>query len=64
MDIQRAVFAIVRPGGGQFGGGGRGGMMGGGQMAEPGTYAVKLAIGDKTYTGKVAVRLDPMLTTK
>jgi hypothetical protein len=63
MEIQRAVFAIVRPGGGQFGGGGmRGGM--GGQIAEPGTYAIKLTVGDKTCTGKVAVRLDPMQTAK
>jgi hypothetical protein len=58
-DIQRTVFSIIRPGG-MFGGGGmRGGM--GGQFAEPGTYAVKLTAGGKTYTGKVTVRLDPML---
>jgi hypothetical protein len=63
MEIQRAVFAIAQPGRGQFGGGGRGGMMGG-QFAEPGTYGIKLTVGDKTYTGKVAVRLDPMLTAK
>jgi photosystem II stability/assembly factor-like uncharacterized protein len=62
-EIMRAVFAIIRPGGGQFGGGGmRGGM--GGQSAEPGTYVIKLTVGDKTYTGKVAVRLDPMLAAK
>jgi hypothetical protein len=66
MEIQRTVFAIAQPGRGQFGGGGggRGGMMGGGQMAEPGTYPVKLTVGDKTYAGKVSVRLDPMLTAK
>ncbi|MGZ5554309.1 MAG: WD40/YVTN/BNR-like repeat-containing protein [Candidatus Aminicenantales bacterium] len=62
-DIQRRVFSIIRPGGGFFGGQGmRGGM--GGQVAEPGTYAVKLTAGGKTLTGKVAVRLDPMLTDK
>ncbi len=63
VDIQRRVFSIIRPGGGFFGGQGmRGGM--GGQVAEPGTYAVKLTAGGKTLTGKVAVRLDPMLTDK
>jgi photosystem II stability/assembly factor-like uncharacterized protein len=62
-EIMRTVFAIIRPGGGQFGGGGmRGGM--GGQNAEPGTYIIKLTVGDKTYTGKVTVRLDPMLAAK
>ena len=62
-DIQRRVFAIIRPGGGFFGGMGmRGGM--GGQVAEPGTYAVKLTAGGKTLTGKIAVRLDPMLPDK
>jgi len=64
QEIQRAVFAVVQPGRGMFGGGGmRGGPMGG-QMAEPGTYAVKLTVGDKTYTGKVVVRLDPIQTAK
>jgi photosystem II stability/assembly factor-like uncharacterized protein len=63
MDIQRAVFAVIRPGMGQFGGGGmRGG--GGGQAAEPGTYAVKLTVGDKSYSGKVSVRLDPIQAAK
>jgi hypothetical protein len=58
-EIQRNVFAVIRPGGGMFGGMGmRGGM--GGQVAEAGTYAVKLTVGGKTYTGKVAVRLDPI----
>jgi len=62
-EIQRSVFAILRPGGGFFGGGGmRGGM--GGQVAEPGTYAVKLTVGGKTFTSKVAVRLDPLLSGK
>jgi hypothetical protein len=62
-DIQRRAFAIIRPGGGFYGGQGmRGGM--GGQVAEPGTYAVKLTAGGKTFTGKVAVRLDPMLSEK
>ncbi len=58
-EIQRNVFAVIRPGGGMFGGMGmRSGM--GGQVAEAGTYAVKLTVGGKTYTGKVAVRLDPI----
>jgi len=62
-EIMRAVFAVIRPGGGQFGGGGmRGGL--GGQAAEPGTYIVKLTVGEKTYTSKVAVRLDPMQAVK
>jgi hypothetical protein len=30
------------------------------QAAEPGTYAVRLTVGGKTYNGKVAVRLDPI----
>jgi hypothetical protein len=46
------------PFGGAMGMGGRG--MGGGQLAEPGTYLVKLTAGGKTYTGKVSVRLDPI----
>jgi hypothetical protein len=59
VEIQRSVLAVIRPGGGMFGGGGmRGGQ--GGQMAEPGGYVVKLTVGGKTYTGKVAVRLDPI----
>jgi photosystem II stability/assembly factor-like uncharacterized protein len=61
QEIQRAVFAVIRPG--MFGGGFRGRMMGG-QVAEPGTYAVKLTVGDKTYTGKVAVRIDPIQAAK
>jgi hypothetical protein len=61
MEIQRAVFAIIQPGRGYFGGGGfRGGM--GGLMAEPGAYAVKLTVNGKTYTGKVTVRQDPMIS--
>ncbi len=60
MDIQRAVYAIIQPGRGYFGGGFRGGM--GGLQAEPGTYAVKLTVNGKDYTGKVAVRRDPMIT--
>ena len=60
-EIQRAVFAVIRPGGFYGGGAGmRGGM--GGMQAEPGTYAVKLTVGGKEYKGKVAVRLDPMQT--
>lgn len=61
-DIQRAIMPIVRPGMGFYGGGMRGGM--GGQPAEPGTYAVKLTAGGKVMTGKVAVRLDPMVGEK
>jgi photosystem II stability/assembly factor-like uncharacterized protein len=61
-EIQRRVFAILRPGFGAFGGGMRFGM--GGQVADAGTYLVKLTVGGKTYTGKVAVRLDPMLEGK
>ncbi len=62
--IQRMVLPLVIRGGfGQMGGGGmRGG--GGGPMAEPGTYAVKLTVNGKTYTGKVAVRLDPIQEAK
>ena len=60
MDIQRRVFAVLRPGGGGFYGGP--GMRGvGGQVAETGTYAVKLTVAGKTLAGKVAVRQDPML---
>jgi len=61
-EIQRTVLSIIRPGGGFYGGGGMRSM--GGQAAEPGTYAVKLTVGGKTYTGKVVVRLDPMQTGK
>ncbi|HPW17655.1 MAG TPA: hypothetical protein PLP83_04660 [Candidatus Aminicenantes bacterium] len=65
MEIQRAVFAVVRPGGGMFAGGaGFRGQMGGGQVAEPGTYAVKLTVGDKSYAGKVTVRLDPIQSAR
>jgi photosystem II stability/assembly factor-like uncharacterized protein len=61
-EVQRRVFAILRPGGGYFGGGMRFGM--GGQLAEAGTYLVKLTVDGKTYTGKTGVRLDPMLEGK
>jgi hypothetical protein len=65
QEIQRSVFPIIRGGGfGMFGGGfgfGGRGAFGGGQMAEPGTYLVKLTVNGKSYTGKVSVRLDPML---
>jgi len=62
-EIQRTVFSIIRGGGGMFAGMSFRGM-GGGQAVGPGTYAVKLTVGGKTYTGKVAVRLDPMQTEK
>jgi photosystem II stability/assembly factor-like uncharacterized protein len=71
QEIQRVVLPIIGRGGvfammaGQRGAGGfvgpRGGFCGG-QIAEPGTYAVKLTVNGKTYTGKVAVRLDPIQT--
>ncbi len=60
MDVQRRVFSILRPGGFYGGGPGMRGM-GGSQVAEAGTYAVKLTVAGKTLTGKVAVRQDPML---
>ncbi len=61
QDIQRQIMSIIR--GGMRFGGGFGGRAGGGQMAEPGTYLVKLTVNGKTYTGKVMVRSDPMLST-
>jgi photosystem II stability/assembly factor-like uncharacterized protein len=61
-EIRMNVFSIIRPGFGMYFGRGMRGM--GGQNAEPGTYAVKLTVGGKTYTGKVTVRLDPMLEGK
>ncbi len=64
MEVRRSVMPIIGGGGGMMFGGGGGGMgFGrgmGGQAAEPGTYAVKLTVGGKTYTGKVSVRLDPI----
>jgi photosystem II stability/assembly factor-like uncharacterized protein len=60
-EIQRNVFSIIRPGFGMYFGRMRGM---GGQNAEPGTYAVKLTLGGKTYTTTVAVRADPMLAGK
>ena len=44
--------------------GGGGMRRGGGVNAEPGIYVVKLTVGGKTYTGKVAVRLDPIADGK
>ena len=61
-EIQRTVFGLLGRGGMFAGSGLRGGT--GGQVAEPGTYAVKLTAGGKTAAGKVAVRLDPMLAGK
>ena len=61
VEIQRSVMPIIRAGGGFFGGGGgMGGRGMGGQMAEAGTYVVKLTVGGKTYAGKVSVKLDPI----
>jgi photosystem II stability/assembly factor-like uncharacterized protein len=64
QEIQRSVLPIMRGGGfGMFGGFGFGGRgpFGGGLTAEPGTYLVTLTVNGKSYTGKVSVRLDPML---
>ncbi|MDP2915893.1 MAG: hypothetical protein Q8O91_10625 [Candidatus Aminicenantes bacterium] len=63
-EIQRSAMEALGLGGGMgFGGGGgfggRGGM--GGMTAEPGVYLVKMTVGDKTLTGKITVRQDPML---
>jgi hypothetical protein len=58
-DIQRKAFESIGFGGFmRFRGRGRGR---GATEAEPGTYAVKLSVNGKTYTGKVQVRRDPML---
>jgi photosystem II stability/assembly factor-like uncharacterized protein len=57
IEVQTLIMPIV--GRGQFGQMGM--RRGGGSMAEPGTYLVKLTVGGKTSTGKVAVRLDPIL---
>jgi photosystem II stability/assembly factor-like uncharacterized protein len=48
-----------RGGAGGFGGG-RGGF-GGGPPAGPGSYIVRLTVGERTYTGSVAIRPDPDL---
>ena len=56
-EIQRKAFEAI--GFGRYGrrfGAGRGAV-----AAESGTYAVKLKVNQKTYTGKVSVRQDPML---
>jgi photosystem II stability/assembly factor-like uncharacterized protein len=61
-EIRRSVGPLLG-GGMPFGGGGGMGYGGrgmGGQLAEPGTYIIKLTVGAKTYTGKVSVRLDPI----
>jgi len=61
MEIQRKAFESMGFGGamrfmrGRFGRGARA------PIAEPGTYAVKLTVNGKTYTGKASVRRDPML---
>ncbi len=58
VEIQRAAQSHL--GRGAFpmmgGYGGRGGA----PTAEPGTYLVKLTVGNRTYNGKVSVRLDPI----
>ncbi len=54
--IQRQAFEAIGFGGfGRFGGRGMGT-----PSAEPGTYAVKLTVNGKTYSGTVTVRPDPM----
>jgi photosystem II stability/assembly factor-like uncharacterized protein len=59
-EVQRTVFPIIRAGGG-FPMGMAMGMRGqGGQIAEAGTYLVRLTVGGKSLTGKVSVRLDPI----
>ena len=45
--------------GGGRGGGGFGGGRGGGAQAEPGTYVVKLTIGNETYSTTLTIRADP-----
>jgi len=56
MEIQRDAFQAIGFG---MGFGGRGGAAG--APAEPGTYAVRLTVGGKTYAGTISVRQDPML---
>ncbi|MCX6560436.1 MAG: hypothetical protein NTZ26_07960 [Candidatus Aminicenantes bacterium] len=57
-EIQRLIQPLLGRGG--MMGGGYAGRAGGGQTAEPGVYAVKLTVNGKAYSGKVAVRLDPI----
>jgi photosystem II stability/assembly factor-like uncharacterized protein len=68
MEIQQNIMQSFGVGGGGFGGGGFGGGQFGGRggaagaaAAEPGTYAVKMTVNGKTFTGKIVVRQDPML---
>ena len=63
-----AVASHLLVGGGQGGAvpfvvGGRGGG-GGGTLVEPGTYVVRLTIGDKTYTTSVQVLEDIWMQTE
>jgi hypothetical protein len=58
-EIQRSAQPHLGRGGFPMMGG-----RGGGQQAEPGTYLVKLTVGNRTYAGKVAVRLDPLQEAK
>jgi hypothetical protein len=46
-------------GGGGGGGGGFGGLFNLGPLVEPGTYNVKLSVGEKDFTTKVVVEVDP-----
>ncbi|MGB2844370.1 MAG: hypothetical protein WBC02_05915 [Candidatus Aminicenantaceae bacterium] len=57
MAIQRKAFESIGFGGFMR----RYGRGMGAAIAEPGTYAVKITVNGKTYTGKVFVRKDPML---
>ncbi len=65
IDVQRKVFPLLgRDAFAAMRGYGGFPRMMGGQAAEAGTYAVKLTVDGKTYTGKVAVRLDPLVEGK
>jgi hypothetical protein len=60
MEIQRKAFESIGFGGGMRFMRGRFGRGARAPIAEPGTYAVKLTVNGKTYTGKISVRRDPM----
>ena len=62
LSIQTKAFEAIGFGGRRFGG--RYGPGRDATTAEPGTYAVKLTVNQKTYKGKVSVRQDPKLEVK
>jgi hypothetical protein len=62
LSIQTKAFEAIGFGGRRFGG--RFGPGRDATTAEPGTYAVKLTVNKKSYTGKISVRQDPMLEVK